>query len=123
MPSQKSKYLRVGLGLVLTVVFLAIALHGIQLGQLLLAFREINLAWLGLSITLFAVNCFFRALMWRVTTRSFGRVDLSALFGGGRSRVPGQQPASPAGGRIGAGLLPDGAHRDCGDSQLFYDCY
>jgi uncharacterized protein (TIRG00374 family) len=79
---QKSKYLRAGLGLALTAVFLVIALHGIQFGQLALAFREINLACLGLSVGLFVVNVFFRALMWRVTTRSFGRVSLSTLFGG-----------------------------------------
>ncbi len=79
---QKSKYLRAGLGLALTAVFLVIALHGIQFGQLALAFREINLVYLGLSVGLFAVNVFFRALMWRVTTRAFGRVDLSTLFGG-----------------------------------------
>ncbi len=79
---QKSKYLQTGLGLALTVVFLVIALHGIQFGQLALAFREIDLNCLGLCIVLFAVYCFFRALMWRVTTRPFGRVDLSTLFGG-----------------------------------------
>jgi uncharacterized protein (TIRG00374 family) len=79
---NKSKYLRVVLGIALTVIFLVIAFHGIQFGQLTLAFREINLACLGLSIALFAVNVFCRALMWRVTTRSFGRVDLSTLFGG-----------------------------------------
>ncbi len=82
MPFPKSKYLRTGLGLALTAVFLVIALHGIQFGKLALALREINLACLGLSIALFAFNVFFRALMWRVTTRAFGRVDLSTLFGG-----------------------------------------
>jgi uncharacterized protein (TIRG00374 family) len=83
VPWQKSKYLRSGLGLALTVVFLAIALHGIKPGQLLLAFKTINLAWLGLCIAFFAVNCLFRAVMWRVTTRPFVRgVDLSTLFGG-----------------------------------------
>jgi uncharacterized membrane protein YbhN (UPF0104 family) len=79
---KKSKYFRVGLGLVLTTVFLVIALRGIQLGQLVLAFEEINLAFLGLCIALFAVSVFGRALMWRVTTRPFGRVGLSTLFGG-----------------------------------------
>jgi uncharacterized protein (TIRG00374 family) len=79
---QKSKYLRAGLGLALTAVFLVVALHGIQFGKLALAFREINLAFLGLCIGLFVVNVFFRALMWRVTTRPFGRVGLSTLFGG-----------------------------------------
>ena len=52
---QKSKYLQTGLGLALTVVFLVIALHGIQFGQLALAFREIDLNCLGLCIVLFAV--------------------------------------------------------------------
>jgi hypothetical protein len=82
MELQKSKYLRVAVGLALTVVFLVIALHGIKFSQLALAFREINLASLGLCIGLFAVSVFCRALMWRVTTRSFGRVGLSTLFGG-----------------------------------------
>jgi uncharacterized protein (TIRG00374 family) len=79
---QKSKYLRAVLGLALTATFLVVALRGIQFGQLAMAFREINLTCLGLSIGLFAVNVFFRALMWRVTTRPFGRVDLTTLFGG-----------------------------------------
>ncbi|GEM_PF-1817743 len=82
MQLQKSKYLRAAVGLALTVVFLVIALHGIQFSQLATAFREINLAFLGLCIALFAVSVFGRALMWRVTTRPFGRVGLSTLFGG-----------------------------------------
>lgn len=79
---QKSKYLRVALSLALTIIFLIVAIHGIKFKQLALAFKEINLACLGLSIALFAVSIFCRALMWRVTTRSFGRVGLSTLFGG-----------------------------------------
>jgi hypothetical protein len=74
--------MRAGAGMALTAIFLVVALHGIQFGQLAVAFREINLVCLGLSIALFYVNVFCRALMWRVTTRSFGRVDLSTLFGG-----------------------------------------
>ncbi|MDI6631931.1 MAG: lysylphosphatidylglycerol synthase transmembrane domain-containing protein [Thermoanaerobacteraceae bacterium] len=77
-----SKTLRIIAGAGISLAFLAGAFYKVRLPELWAALRGINPFALLFCLSFFTVNCVFRALMWRVTTRPLQQVAFSTLFGG-----------------------------------------
>ena len=69
-------------GILVSVVFLVLAFYNVNLGEFWTYFRSYDAWWAVGSVALFAGSVFFRAVMWRVTTRRMGATGLGTLFGG-----------------------------------------
>lgn len=70
------------LGIIISLLFLVIALYKSDLQQIWNSFIQINYISIIVSILFFGISCIFRAFAWRITTQPFRQVAFSTLFGG-----------------------------------------
>ncbi|MCD4813023.1 flippase-like domain-containing protein [bacterium] len=63
--SSLGKYFKIAIGIVISLVFVGLALHNIDFGKLLNTFVNINLFWVALAGILIFVTYFLRVLIWR----------------------------------------------------------
>jgi uncharacterized protein (TIRG00374 family) len=78
----RSRSLRIAAGVAISGFFLFLAFHKIEFSLFLRGLRKINMLSVVICIFFFFLSCFFRAIMWRMTTRPLGKIRFSTLFGG-----------------------------------------
>lgn len=78
----KSKTVKVLTSLVVSGLFLGLAFHKVSFAAFWTALSQVSLSALGVSVFFFGLSCLFRALMWRLTTRTLEKVSFDKLFGG-----------------------------------------
>ncbi len=76
------RIIRIFISFLITGVLLAVAFYKTSLSEVLMIIKTVNPCVVLLSTCFFGLGCVFRALMWHVTTRAFGKVSFSRLFGG-----------------------------------------
>jgi len=79
---EVKKVFRGIVGFSISGILLVMAFYKTPFSEVVAAIKEVNPAAVSSSVAMFGLSCFFRALMWRVTTKPLGRVKFSTLFGG-----------------------------------------
>ena len=72
---------RAGLGVAISVVCIALALRGVDLGKTWSLLESARLQWIGLAALFVVADLFFRALRWQVLIRPIHPVPLRRLTG------------------------------------------
>lgn len=78
----RSKTVKILTGLLVSCFFLGLAFHKVSFAGFRAALGQVSLSALTFSVLFFGLSCFFRALMWRVTTSALRKVSFNKLFGG-----------------------------------------
>ncbi|RJX20317.1 MAG: UPF0104 family protein [Ammonifex sp.] len=78
----RSRAIRIAAGAGVSLIFLAGAFYNVRLSEFWSALWEVNVFSLLLCLWFFILNCVFRAVMWRITSRSLAQAAFPTLFGG-----------------------------------------
>lgn len=78
----RSRFLRVAVGVAISLAFLFLAVNKIEFSRFLTALVRTNILSALMCIGFFIFSCVFRTIMWRVTTQVLGKVGFPTLFGG-----------------------------------------
>lgn len=74
------KSIKFWIGIVISMIFLYLALRKVEIGQMVTAFRGVNWLYLIPTLVLTLLNLLIRAYRWRYLLRPIGIVGISSLF-------------------------------------------